>query len=107
MFGTADLDRQIQVIKEGRPRPITLGRVNGIVFLEACAIGLFGVTIALGQDMKDFEYGRLAGDLAYVITAKPFNYALEGDLTGDGTAMSLVFTNTHSVGVMPGSMCKP
>lgn len=94
----ADLDKQIQVIKEGRPRPITLGRVNGTVFLEACAIGLFGETIALGQDMKDFEYGRLAGDFANVITAKPFKYRLKGDLEGDGMAMSLVFANTHSVG---------
>jgi diacylglycerol kinase family enzyme len=102
-FGSAlglprDLDKQIQVIKEGRPRPITLGRVNGTVFLEACAIGLFGETIALGQDMKDFEYGRLADGLANVLSAKPFNYELEGDLKGDGTAMSLVFTNTASVG---------
>lgn len=38
----SDLDKQIEVIKKGRPRPITLGRVNGTVFLEACAIGLFG-----------------------------------------------------------------
>jgi len=94
----ADLDKQIQVIKEGRPRRITVGRVNGTVFLEVCSIGLFGETIALGQDMKDFEYGRLANGLANVITAKPFKYELEGDLKGDGTAMSLVFTNTHSVG---------
>ncbi len=94
----ADLDKQIQVIKEGRPRPITLGRVNGTVFLEACAIGLFGETIALGQDMKDFEYGRLADGLGNVLGAKPFNYELGGGLTGEGTAMSLVFTNTASVG---------
>jgi diacylglycerol kinase (ATP) len=94
----ADLDEQIQVIKEGRPRPITLGRVNGTVFLEACAIGLFGETIALGQDMKDLEYGRLADGLANVLSAKPFNYELAGDLKGEGTAMSLVFTNTASVG---------
>src|SRR6266849_6994001 len=93
-----DLDQQIQVIKKGRPRPITLGRVNGTVFLEACAIGLFGETIALGQDMKDFEYGRLADGLAHVLSAKPFNYELGGGLKGAGTAMSLVFTNTTSVG---------
>jgi diacylglycerol kinase (ATP) len=94
----ADLDKQIRVVKKGRHRPITLGRVNGTVFLEACAIGLFGETIALGQDMKDFEYGRLADGLANVLTAKPFNYKLEGELKGEGTAMSLVFTNTASVG---------
>ncbi len=93
-----DLDKQIQVVKKGRPRPITVGRVNGTVFLEACAIGLFGETIALGQDMKDFEYGRLADGLTKVLTARPFRYELDGDLKGEGTAMSLVFTNTASVG---------
>jgi diacylglycerol kinase family enzyme len=72
--------------------------VNGTVFLEACAIGLFGETIALGQDMKDLEYGRLADGLANVLSAKPFDYKLAGDLKGEGTAMSLVFTNTASVG---------
>src|SRR5260370_5706081 len=92
-----DLDQQIQVVKKGRPRPITLGRVNGTVFLDACAIGLFGETIALGQDMNDFEYGRLAHRLVNVLIPKPFSYELEGDLKGEGTAMSLVFTNTTSV----------
>src|SRR5712691_9732877 len=81
-----DLDRQIQVVKKVRPRPITLGRMNGTVFLEACAIGLFGETIALGQDMKDFEYGRLADGLTKVLTARPFRYELDGDLKREGTA---------------------
>jgi diacylglycerol kinase family enzyme len=94
----ADIDEQIQIVRNGAPRRITVGRVNGTVFLEACAIGLFGEAIALGQDMKDLEYGRLADDLANVVTAKPFRYELEGDLDGDGMAMSLVFTNTPSFG---------
>lgn len=94
----ADLDKEIQVIKEGRPRPITLGRVNGTVFLEACTIGLFGETIALGQDMKDFEYGKLANSLGNVLSAKQFTYELDGDVNGDGEAMSLVFTSTASIG---------
>ena len=94
----ADIDEQIRIIRKGAPRRITVGRVNGTVFLEACAIGLFGEAIALGQDMKDLEYGRLANDLANVVTAKPFRYELDGDLEGDGTAMSLVFTNTPSFG---------
>ncbi len=93
-----DLDKQIEVIKKGRPHAITLGRVNGTVFLEACAIGLFGETIALGEDAKDLEYGKLASHLADVFAAKPFKYELDGDLKGNGTAMSLVFTNTASVG---------
>src|SRR5260370_2948901 len=89
-----DLDRQIQVVKKGSPRPITLGRVNGTVFLETCAIGLFGETIALGQDMKDFEYGRLADGLANVLSAKPFNYELGCDLKGHATTMPPLFTTT-------------
>jgi diacylglycerol kinase (ATP) len=93
-----DLEKQIEVVKKGRPRPITLGRVNGTVFLEACLIGLFGETIALGETLKDRKYGSLATDLAKVLAAKRFTYELEGDLKGSGSAMSLVFTNTASIG---------
>ena len=93
-----DLDTQIEVVKQGRPRPITLGRVNGTVFLEACLIGLFGETIALGETLKDRKYCSLATDLASGLTAKRFSYELEGDLKGSGSAMSLVFTNTSSIG---------
>jgi diacylglycerol kinase family enzyme len=93
-----DLDKQIEIVKTGRPRPITLGRVNGTVFLEACLIGLFGETIALGETLKDRTYGSLVTDLAKVLTAKRFTYELDGDLKGSGTAMSLVFTNTASIG---------
>jgi diacylglycerol kinase (ATP) len=93
-----DLDGQIQVVKKGRPRPITLGRVNGTVFLEACLIGLFGETIAFGESLKDRKYGTLMTDLANVLAAKRFTYELEGDVKGSGTAMSLVFTNTSSIG---------
>ena len=39
----------------GQRRAITIGRVNGHIFLEACAIGLFGETIALGDSAKDME----------------------------------------------------
>jgi diacylglycerol kinase (ATP) len=94
----ADLDKQIEIVKTGRPRPITLGRVNGTVFLEACLVGLFGETIALGETLKDRKYGSLATDLATVLAAKRFSYELEGDLKGSGSAMSLVFTNTSSIG---------
>jgi len=93
-----DLDRQIQVVKTGVPRPITLGRVNGRVFIEACAVGLFGETIALGESAKDREYGAFIKDLRSVARAKRFKYELEGDLTGNGVAMSLLFTNTASTG---------
>jgi diacylglycerol kinase family enzyme len=95
-----DLEKQIEVIKKGRPRPITLGRVNGTVFLEACAIGLFGQTIALGEAAKDLKYGDFVAGLADVLAAKPFTYELDGDLEGSGTAMSLVFANTSSIGAL-------
>jgi diacylglycerol kinase family enzyme len=93
-----DLDKQIEIVKKGGPRSITVGRVNGTVFLEACLIGLFGETIALGQTLKDRKYGSLATDLTTVLTAKRFSYELDGDLKGSGSAMSLVFTNTSSIG---------
>lgn len=92
------VDAAIRVVKNGRPHPITLGRVNGAVFLEAAAVGLFGETIAAGDAAKDFEFGALAEAAKRVIAARPFKYELAGDIKGDGTAMSLVFTNTKSIG---------
>jgi diacylglycerol kinase family enzyme len=92
-----DLDEAIDVIREGRPRAITLGRVNGRVFIEACAIGLFGEIIALGEAAHQHHFGEVASRLSQG-TTKPFRYRLEGDLEGSGTARSLVFTNTPSTG---------
>jgi len=94
----ANLDQQVRVVKTGLPRRITLGRVNGHVFIEACAVGLFGETIALGESAKDREYGAFVNVLRNVVRAKRFKYELEGDLTGNGVAMSLLFTNTASTG---------
>ncbi|HKW70466.1 MAG TPA: diacylglycerol kinase family protein [Candidatus Dormibacteraeota bacterium] len=102
------LDRAIKVVKEGRPRAITLGRVNKKVFLEACAVGLFGEAIVLGDSAKDLHFGDVVTKLRQVIEAKPFEYELTGDLRGKGTAMSLVFANTSSVGSqLPVSGAKP
>ena len=92
------LDPAIAVAREGHARPMTLGRANGHVFVEACAIGLFGETIALGDSAKDMEFGVLVGKLKDVMAAKRFHYELSGDLRGSGTAMSLVFSNTSSIG---------
>jgi diacylglycerol kinase (ATP) len=92
------LDAAIAVAKKGHARAITLGRVNGHVFVEACAIGLFGETLALGDSAKDMEFGALVGKLKDVIAAKRFHYELAGDLQGSGTAMSLVFSNSSSIG---------
>jgi diacylglycerol kinase family enzyme len=93
-----DLDGAIRTIREGRPRAITLGRVNGKVFLEACAVGLFGQIIALGEAVKDHAFGDVAARVRQEIGAKPFRYQLRGAFEGSGTARSLVFTNTPSTG---------
>src|SRR5579864_2042135 len=92
------VDAAIRVIKTGKPRPITLGRLNGKVFLEAAAIGLFGETIAAGESAKDRAFGAFAEDLKHVMEASPFTYELTGDIRGSGSCMSLVFTNTSSIG---------
>ena len=93
-----DVDQAIEVARSGRPRPITLGRVNSHVFVEACAIGLFGDAIVLGDAAKDLEFGAVVRHLRDFVEAKPFRYDLNGDLEGRGTAMSLVFSNTSSIG---------
>ena len=93
-----NVDGAIRVIKEGRPHPITLGRVNGKIFLEAAAIGLFGETIAAGESAKDRAFGAFAEDVKHIAEAKPFTYELTGDIKGTGTAMSLVFTYTTLIG---------
>ncbi len=92
------VDAAIRVIKNGKPHPITLGCLNGKVFLEAAAIGLFGETIAAGESAKDRAFGSFAEDMKHIAEAKPFTYELSGDIRGSGTAMSLVFTNTTSIG---------
>jgi diacylglycerol kinase family enzyme len=92
------IDAAIRVVKTGKPHPITLGRVNGRVFLEAAAIGLFGETIAAGDAAKDMAFGAFADAARNVLTATAFRYELTGDITGDGSAMSLVFINTKSIG---------
>lgn len=94
----SNVDQAIKVARDGNSRAITLGRVNGNIFIEACAIGLFGETIALGDSAKDKEFGKLAPKLKDVISAKRFEYQLAGDIEGSGTAMSLVFSNTASIG---------
>ena len=92
------LEAAIDVARNGRPRPITLGRVNDYVFVEACAIGLFGETIALGESAKEKEFGKVAHKLKDVIAARRFRYELSGDIEGSGAAMSLVFSNTATIG---------
>jgi diacylglycerol kinase (ATP) len=92
------VDAAIRVIKTGKRHPITLGCLNGKIFLEAAAIGLFGETIAAGESAKDRAFGAFAEDVKHIAEARPFTYELTGDIRGSGTAMSLVFTNTTSIG---------
>jgi diacylglycerol kinase family enzyme len=92
------VDGAIRVVKTGHPHPITLGRVNGKLFLEAAAIGLFGEFITAGESAKDRAFGSFAEDVMHIAEARPFTYELTGDIRGSGTAMSLVFTNTTSIG---------
>ena len=92
------VDAAIRVVKTGKPHPITLGRLNGKLFLEAAAIGLFGETIAAGESAKDRAFGAFAEDLKHIAEARPFTYELTGDIRGSGSCMSLVFTNTTSIG---------
>ena len=93
-----NVEGAIKVIKSGRPHPMTLGRVNGKIFLEAAAVGLFGEFITAGESAKDRAFGAFAEDVKHIAEAKPFTYELTGDIRGSGTAMSLVFTNTTSIG---------
>jgi diacylglycerol kinase (ATP) len=92
------VDAAIRVIKHGTPRSITLGRVNGTVFLEAAAIGLFGAAIVAGDAAKDRAFGEFAQHAMRMLEARPFKYSLSGDIRGHGTAISLVFSNTNSIG---------
>ena len=92
------LARAIEVAREGEAVPITLGRINDQVFLEAGAIGLFGTTIALGDSAKDRRYGDLLVELQQVVDARPFRYEISGDIEGNGACMSLVLSNTSTIG---------
>ena len=95
----ADIERAVDVVQGGRARSITLGRVNGVVFLEACALGLFGEVIRLGESAKVRRLRGIGSRIRNVLAARPFKYELSRDLVGSGTAMSLVFSNTYSTGV--------
>jgi diacylglycerol kinase family enzyme len=93
-----DVDKAIKVIRQGKARPVTLGEVDGMPFLEAAAIGFFGDAIALGDKAKEGELGKVTKDLRAVAGASPFEYQISGDLEGHGRALSLVFSNTPSIG---------
>lgn len=95
-----DLEEAIQVIKTGRPRACTIGRINGEEFLEAAAIGFFGETIALGETAKDLHWGDLRERLRSVARARRFRFRTEGDVAVRGEAVSIVIANTPSIGAL-------
>ncbi len=93
-----DVDKAISVIRAGKSRPATLGRINGRPFLEAAAIGMFGEAIVLGDKAKEGAFREASRELRAVAGAAPFEYEMSGDLEGGGKALSLVFANTPSIG---------
>ena len=95
----AEVETAIAAVHAGRARSVTLGRVNGVVFLEACAVGLFGDAIRLGEFAKDRKLRGISTKIRRVLAAQQFEYQLAQDLVGSGTAMSLVFSNTYSTGI--------
>ena len=88
----------IAAIKDGRPRWVTLGSINGEIFLEAAAIGFFGQAIVAGELAKERRFGELRAQLRQLSGARPFQFTVEGDVSGSGSALSLVFANTPSIG---------
>ncbi|MFN2465746.1 MAG: diacylglycerol kinase family protein [Candidatus Dormibacteria bacterium] len=92
------IDAGIRAVKGGRAVPVTIGRINGMPFLEVAAIGMFGEALQLGEAAKDMAFGKLSDKFADVARAQPFRYRLSGDIEGHGAALSLVFANTTSTG---------
>ncbi len=94
----AGLDAAIDVLKTGRPAPCTLGCVNGFMFLEAAAVGFFGDMIALGEAAKDLHFGDLAERLMAVVEERRFRFKIDGDVRLRGEAVSILVSNTPSIG---------
>ncbi len=93
-----DPERAAALTREGAVVPVSLGRVNGHVFLEAAALGLFGEAIGLGEAAKERAFGDLLDHLGHVVGASRFAYAVAGDLELEGEAWSLVAANTPTTG---------
>jgi diacylglycerol kinase (ATP) len=93
-----NLHRAIAVVRAGRTRFVTLGRVNDRYFLETASIGIFGEAILLGEKAKDGALTSASRELGAVVKAQPFAFSTRGDFEGHGRSRSLVFTNTPSTG---------
>ncbi len=93
-----DVEESIDVALNGRPAPVTIGRVNGHAFVEAAMLGLFGEAIALGETVKERAFGEVGEELKLILEGSAFNYHVSGDVTRQGKAMSLVVANTPTTG---------
>jgi YegS/Rv2252/BmrU family lipid kinase len=93
-----NLRSALAIVRAGRARSVTLGRVNDHYFLEAAAIGIFGEAILLGEKAKDGALMSISRELGAVVKAQPFAFTTRGDFEGHGRSRSLVFTNTPSTG---------
>lgn len=92
------LDDGIRVIKTGKPKGVSLGQVDGTIFVEAAALGFFGEGIVLGEQVKDLHFGELGDSLRRLATARRFRYRVSGDISRKGRALSLIAANTPSTG---------
>ena len=93
-----DLEAALAVVRSGRPRPVTLGMVNRVPFVEAAAVGLFGELLAAGEALKELSFGGLGAALAGLASSSRFRYRLTGDLRRAGTTLTLLAANTPTVG---------
>src|SRR5947209_4045161 len=55
-----EVDRAIEVVRTGRPRPVTIGWVGGRPFLEAAAVGVFG-------DRKSTRLNSSHANISYAV----------------------------------------
>ena len=95
-----DLDAAIEVVKKGRPRPCTLGEAGGHYFVEAALVGEVAAAIALGEGVRDLQYGELAALARRPAGRPPFRYRVCGDLSLDGEAFSLAVASAPSKGAL-------
>lgn len=93
-----ELGDAIKVIRGGHTSAVTIGYVNDTPFLETAAVGLFGDAIGLGEALKDHSATAISHGIGAVLKATPFSYQLTGDVDAQGTALSLVFSNTPTTG---------
>ena len=93
-----DIGAAIDFMKSGRPRPVSIGTVNGKPFLEAAMVGLFGEILKIGQAVEDRDLGDLMKWVDAAIDSPRFEYTLSGSLQGHGVARSLIFANTPRIG---------